>query len=170
MPTPAPMPRLGQPNGIGSRKFPEYRIPGGKGLGGHPKSVVRFNDKVRRITRRNRGRSLSVAVKELNQLLRGWLGYFRPGMVKTLVPERDGWIRRRLRRCRLKQLKRAKAIADFLRSRSVGEAESRTLGGSGKKGWRRLSRTRQLHKAMGLDWFPEIGLYSLRDHYARLRT
>jgi RNA-directed DNA polymerase len=154
---------------VAKRKFLGYRILGGKGLGVHPKSIHRFKDRVRGITRRNRGRRLEVVVKELNQLLRGWLGYFRYGMVKTLLPELDQWIRRKLRCYRLKQLKRAKAIAGFLMRRGVGEAESWMLGGSGK-GWWRLSKTRQLHRAMGLEWFSEIGLYSLSDHYARLRT
>lgn len=152
---------------VGNRKFLGYRILGGKGLGVHPKSVERFKDKVRVITRRNRGRKLPQVVKELNQLLRGWLGYFRLGMVKTLLPELDQWIRRKLRCYRLKQLKRTKTIADFLRSHGVGESSSWMLGLSGK-GWWRLSKTRQLHKAMGLEWFSELGLVSLSDHYARL--
>jgi RNA-directed DNA polymerase len=154
---------------VGKRKFLGYRILGGKGLGVHPKSVNRFKDKVRRMTRRNRGRSLAQVVKELNRYLRGWLGYFRYGMVKTLFPELDQWIRRKLRCYRLKQLKRAKAIAGFLMSRGVGSDASWMLGGSGK-GWWRLSRTRQLHKAMGREWFSEIGLFNLSDHYARLST
>ena len=98
---------------VSNRKFLGYRILGGKGLGVHPKSVVRFKDKVRRITRRNRRRSLPVVVKERNRLLRGWLGYFRLGMVRTLLPELDGWIRRKLRCYRLKHLKRTKTIADI---------------------------------------------------------
>ena len=151
------------------RKFLGYRILGGKGLGVHPKSVNRLKDKVRSITRRNRGRRLEQVVNELNQLLRGWLGYFRLGMIQTLLPRLDEWIRRKLRCYRLKQLKRAKAIADFLMSRGVREAASWMLGCSGK-GWWRLSRTRQLHRALGLDWFEEIGLYSLCNLYARLST
>lgn len=154
---------------VGNRKFLGYRILGGKGLGVHPKSVNRLKDKVRVITRRNRGRKLEVVVKELNQLLRGWLGYFRLGMVKTLLPELDQWVRRKLRCYRLKQLKRAKTIADFLMSRGVSSDDSWMLGGSGK-GWWRLSKTRQLHRAMGFDWFSEIGLHNLSDHYARLCT
>ena len=154
---------------VGNRKFLGYRILGGKGLGVNPKSIHRFKDRVRGITRRNRGRQLAEVVKELNQYLRGWLGYFRLGMLKSLLPELERWIRRKLRCYRLKQLKRTKTIAGFLMSRGVGEAESWMLGGSGK-GWWRLSKTRQLHRAMGLEWFSEIGLYSLSDHYARLCT
>ena len=88
-------------------------------------------------------------------------------MVKCLLPELDGWIRRKLRCYRLKQLNRACAIARFLMSRGLDREASWTLGGSGK-GWWRLSKTRQLHRAMGLDWFSEIGLLSLSDLHARL--
>ena len=154
---------------VGNRKFLGYRILGGRGLGVHPKSVHRFKDRVRRITPRNRGRSLSEVVNELTRYLRGWLGYFRLGMAKHLLSDLDQWVRRKVRCYRLKQLKRAKAIADFLMSRGVGSEASWMLGGSGK-GWWRLSKTRQLHRAMGLDWFSEIGLYNLSDNYARLNT
>ncbi|MDR3077223.1 MAG: group II intron reverse transcriptase/maturase [Planctomycetota bacterium] len=152
---------------VGNRKFLGYRILGDRGLGVHPQSVNRLKDKVRRITRRNRGRKFPEVVKELNLLLRGWLGYFHLGMVKCLLPELDGWIRRKLRCYRLKQLNRACAIARFLMSRGLDREASWTLGGSGK-GWWRLSKTRQLHRAMGLDWFSEIGLLSLSDLHARL--
>jgi RNA-directed DNA polymerase len=154
---------------VAQRKFLGYRILGGRGLGVHPKSVDRFKDKVRRITRRNRGRELSQVVKERNLLLRGWLGYFRLGMVKTLLPGLDEWIRRKLRCYRLKQLRRTYTIKRFLSERGVGEQASWQLALSGK-GWWRLSKTRQTHRAMGLEWFSEIGLVSLSGLYARFST
>jgi RNA-directed DNA polymerase len=55
-------------------------------------SLKRIQDKVRRITRRNRGSSLETVIFELNQALRGWGNYFRltewPPQFKGL----DGYI------------------------------------------------------------------------------
>jgi RNA-directed DNA polymerase len=52
---------------------------------------------VRGLTARDRGRSLEAVVGELNSLLRGWGGYFAPGLCETLAGTLDHWIRRRLR-------------------------------------------------------------------------
>jgi RNA-directed DNA polymerase len=40
------------------------------------KAVTRFKDRVRDLTRRNRGVSLERMIADLNPLLRGWAGYF----------------------------------------------------------------------------------------------
>ena len=63
----------------------------------HEQSLLRFRRKVRGLTARDRGRSLEAVVGELNSLLRGWGGYFRPGLGTTLAGKLDHWIRRRLR-------------------------------------------------------------------------
>jgi RNA-directed DNA polymerase len=152
---------------VSRRKFLGYRILGSDGLGIHPKSVERFKDKVRALTRRNRAGELPKVVAELNRLFRGWMGYFHLGRAKVLMGELDGWVRRKLRCLKLKRCKRAIGIARFLKSRGVAEDASWMLAGSGK-GWWRLSMTRQSHRAMDLSWFRELGLVSLQDEYARL--
>jgi len=155
---------------VSNRKFLGYRLLGpDRGLGIHPKSVERFKDKVRGLTRRNRPRKLSQVVGGLNRLLVGWMGYFRLGRARSRMGELDAWIRRKLRCLRLKQCKRAASIARFLKSRGVAADVSRMLASSGK-GWWRLSRTRQTHQAMDTEWFRELGLVSLQDEYTRLST
>src|SRR5258708_1408583 len=41
-----------------------------------PKTVARFKERVRELTRRTRGISLARMVHELAEYLRGWIGYF----------------------------------------------------------------------------------------------
>ncbi len=65
-------------------------------IGIHGKSLERFRRRVRAITARERGRDLTTIIGELNSLLRGWAGYFRPGLAVTLAGELDHWIRQRL--------------------------------------------------------------------------
>jgi RNA-directed DNA polymerase len=62
-------------------------------------------DKVREITRRNRGASLEKVIYELNEKLRGWINYFRFTEWNSQATELDAWIRRKLRCYRLKQRK-----------------------------------------------------------------
>jgi RNA-directed DNA polymerase len=69
------------------------------------KSLKAFKDKVRAKTSRSRGDSLGRIIADLNQLIRGWFGYFkhaRPRLFRRL----DQFVRRRLRAVLRKQDKR----------------------------------------------------------------
>ena len=104
---------------IEERKFLGHRLLSGGRLGIAPKSLERAKDRIREITRRNRGVSLERMIRELNSFLTGWVTYFRHAACKSHLTELDGWIRRKLRCVRLKQCKRAKPIADFLHRQGV---------------------------------------------------
>jgi RNA-directed DNA polymerase len=60
------------------------------------KSLDKLKEKVRGLTKRNNGLCLRVIVAKLNQVLRGWFGYFKHSH-RTTFPRLDGWIRKRLR-------------------------------------------------------------------------
>jgi len=132
-------------------------------------SLKRIQDKVRRITRRNRGSSLETVIFELNQALRGWGNYFRltewPSQFKGL----DGWIHRKVRCYRLKQRKKTWPIAKFLISLGVPARSAWPLAKSGK-GWWRLSWSVPVHQAMSNDWFKEIGLINLSSIKAMVKV
>lgn len=69
------------------------------------KSVQKLQDKLRPLTRRTNGRSLSDIIAKANPTLRGWHGYFRDS-VPTRLNGLDGWLRRRLRAMLRKREKR----------------------------------------------------------------
>ncbi len=101
------------------RKFLGYRLFRDGSLGIAPDSLTRLKAKIRRLTRRNVPRRLSDTVGQVNQLVRGWVGYFRLARGRSHLADVDGWLRRRLRCIKLKQLKRAKGIGRFLLSRGL---------------------------------------------------
>nr|WP_084834193.1 group II intron maturase-specific domain-containing protein [Vibrio cidicii] len=125
--------------------------------------------RVRKITKRNRGRELSVIITELTQYLRGWQHYFKLAIGQSAMQRLDEWIRRRLRCYRLKQRKRRYSIATWLQRQGVTERNAWKLAMS-DKGWWRLALSPQLNHAMPLKWFEERGLYSLRDGYESLKV
>jgi len=145
---------------VDERKFLGYRLQKDGGLTVAPESVQRFKDKIRVLTKRNRGRSLDLVIKEVNQTLRGWINYFRLSKWKSLWVELDSWIRRKLRCYRLKQRKKSRSIMTFLMQQGVGRREAGQLGSSGK-GWWRLALTPALHRALNNAWFDKQGLLSL---------
>jgi RNA-directed DNA polymerase len=69
------------------------------------KSLQKLQDKLRPLTQRTNGQSLSQIIAKVNPLLRGWYGYFRESHRRGLSGP-DGWLRRRLRALLRKREKR----------------------------------------------------------------
>lgn len=94
-----------------------------KGLIAYPtrKSIRRFRDRVRRLTRRSAQRKTAALIEELNPTLRGWAEYYKRAHVRTLFHKLDGWIVRRIwshRFCRWRtrgwiQLPKVKLYEEF---------------------------------------------------------
>jgi len=153
---------------VGERKFLGHRLLLNGKLGISPKSVKRAKEKIRQITRRNRGVSLAKVIVELNLFLIGWLNYYRYAACRFELQRLDEWIRRKLRCYRLKQRKRGKSVADFLRRLGLPAYQAARIGSSGK-GWWRLSNSPPVKKGLSNDWFSQQGLVSLVPRYDALR-
>ena len=76
-------------------EFLGYRFEAGKKWV-RRKSLHKLRDRVREVTRRQRGDSLAKVVDDLNSALRGWFGYFKHANLWTFQMV-DGFVRRRLR-------------------------------------------------------------------------
>jgi RNA-directed DNA polymerase len=154
---------------VGERQFLGYRLTSIGTLGIAPKSLDRAKDRLRKITRRNRGISLDRMVSEVNAFTTGWVTYFRYTQSQTALGKLDMWLRKKLRCVRLKQCKRAKPIADFLKGNGVPEWRAWLLALSGK-GWWRMAGSPQATEAMPNAWFTSLGLVGLADHHASLNA
>jgi len=152
---------------VQERKFLGYRLLSEGRLGIAPASLERTKARIRQLTRRNRGVSITKVIGELNEYLTGWVTYFRYAQCRKHLRQLDQWLRRKLRCYRLKQRKRTKSIADFLMEQGVPEWRAWLLALSGK-GWWRMSGTPQAHEAMPIQWFQEIGLINLTNRYLLL--
>jgi len=71
--------------------------------------------------------------------------------------------------CLLKQWKKPKTKRRNLVGLGIAEEWARLISGSRKAYWR-LAKTPQLNKALGLAYWHDQGLLSLRDTYHRLRS
>jgi RNA-directed DNA polymerase len=154
---------------VGERQFLGHRLREGGFLGIAPKSLDRAKERLRRITKRNRGTSLEQVIGEVNAFATGWVTYFRDAQCQSVLRNLDGWLRRKLRCIRLKHCKRTKTIADVLQGNGVPEWRAWLLALSGK-GWWRLAGSPQASEAMPIAWFKTLGLGGLADHHAALNT
>lgn len=154
---------------VGERQFLGHRLGKRGTLGIGRKSLARAKDKLREITRRNRGMSLGRVIEAANQFATGWVTYYRNAQCQETLRELDGWMRRKLRCLKLKQCKGPMTIAKFLRRNGVRDRPARQVASSGK-GWWRLSSTEQAKRAMPNRWFSSQGLIEMAKHHAALNT
>ena len=55
-------------------------------------------------------RPLAVTIKRVNEIVRGWINYFRIGMMKQFMEELGEWLRHKIRVIVMKQWKRPRTI------------------------------------------------------------
>jgi RNA-directed DNA polymerase len=128
------------------------------------KAVDRFKQRVRKLTRRNRGANLKRMIADLNPLLRGWAGYFGFSE-RHETKDLDGWIRRRLRGAQWTQWKTfSKRLAE-LKRRGIANTTAYAATLSPKGPWR-LSSSEALHRAFRNKAFRNEGLVFM-DEIAR---
>ena len=152
---------------VGERQFLGHRLGKGGSLGIGRKSLTRAKDRLREITRRNRGVPVERMIEAANRFTTGWVTYFRNARCQSTLRELDGWLRRKLRCVRLKQCKVPGSVTRFLQRNGVKEHPARRVASSGK-GWWRLSSTEQAKTAMSGRWFDQRGLLRMVVHHAAL--
>ena len=150
---------------VTKRKFLGYSFRRDSELKVANQSLVKFKNRIRELTSRNRGMKLEHVIKELNQYLNGWISYFRLSANISVFNGLDSWIRRRLRCYRLKQRKRRYSVYKFLVELGVSVQNAWKLAKS-SKGWWRLSLNPNIHTAMSNVWFDRSGLVSLEKKVA----
>ena len=101
-----------------------------------PKALKAMKKRVRQITRRSGGRSMSSVTTELRSYLLGWKGYFYLADTPNKFRRLDGWIRRRLIAVQLKQWKRGSTAYRKLRARGVPERVARAAAAHVTSWWR----------------------------------
>jgi RNA-directed DNA polymerase len=153
------------------RKFLGMRIAGMKKarIWLAKKSLERFKETIRRITKRNRGISLAQVIRELNQYTMGWVNYFCLAQMKDTVLKMDSWIRRRIRCFIWKQWKNWRTRVDHLLKAGVGPWLAYGLA-SGKHGPWKVSRNPGISKALPDQYLKEQGLKSLYERYLVLAS
>jgi group II intron reverse transcriptase/maturase len=122
-----------------------------------PRSVEKAKDRIRELTNRNRGASVTRVVRELTTYLKGWLQYF--GICQTPKPRHtlDKWITARLRLLQVKQWKRGTTAHARLVAMGVhGGAAIHTA--QHLRRWWYAAHSPGAHLAMPRAYFARMGL------------
>jgi group II intron reverse transcriptase/maturase len=155
-----------------ARKFLGQRILGGRDhtyLGVHPKSVLRAKQRIRLITKRNRGVSFGRVVSELGSFTNGWVAYHRHARCLILLERLDQWIRHRLRVYVWKQWKTWRNRAEQMRKAGVPRMLAYGVALNNEGPWKSAG-TPAMTRALPNARLKEQGFSSLHARYVALNA
>jgi RNA-directed DNA polymerase len=134
-----------------------------------PQSMKRVKATIREITSRKKPLSMEQRIKELNQYLTGWGGYYVLADTPSVFQGLDSWMRRRLRMCLWKQWKKPKTKVKRLLSLGIPKDKAFEWGHT-RKGYWRIAGSPILERSLDNQYWKSIGLKSLLDRYTHLRN
>lgn len=129
----------------------------------HAKSVAKFKTRMKQLTSGSWGVSNEYKVKKLNELIRGWINYFKIGSMKRICRDMDGHIRYRLRMCRWKHWKTPQNRAKNLMKLGVPKWAARRTAYA--KGFARVCRASDISQAISNKRLASFGLVSMLGYY-----
>ena len=124
-----------------------------------PKSLGRFKQRIREITRRARGVSIKTTMEELATYMRGWRSYFAFCETPEVLVALTRWVRLRLRAALWRQWKTPRRRRAALIALGVA-GELRNTAGSGRGPWH-LARSKALSVGLSNAHFKSLGLPNL---------
>ena len=135
----------------------------------HLKSVQKFKSKLKDITSRSDAKSISDKITKVNQVIRGWINYFRIADMKWLMKEIGEHLRHRLRMCIWKYWKKIKTKYKALRKLGISEYNAYMVANT-RRGYYWVASTAVLHIAISNKRLKQKGLVFPLDHYQKVHT
>ena len=130
----------------------------------HQISVQKFKTKMKKLTNRSWGVSNSYKVEKLNQLIRGWINYFKIGSMKTLCRKLDRNIRYRFRMCIWKHWKTPQNRAKNLIKLGINRQWAWSTAYTGKR-IAFICQRGAMNAAVTKERLIRFGLVSMLDYY-----
>lgn len=135
----------------------------------HIKSVQKFVNKIKDITSRSNAMSIDMKITKLNQVIRGWINYFKIADMKSAMKEIGEHMRHRLRMCIWKYWKKPKTKYKALRKLGIPEFSCYTVANT-RKGYYWIASTVILHMAISNKRLKQKGLVFPLEYYLKVHT
>ena len=135
----------------------------------HPKSIKKLKDKLRVITGRSNGMSIEGRKTKLNQILRGWVQYFKLADMKSIMKSIDRWLRRRIRMITWKRWKKVKTKFENLQKLGVAKGKAWEWANT-RKGYWHTSNSWILSTTLTNARFEQQGYLSFLRYYLEVRV
>jgi RNA-directed DNA polymerase len=120
------------------------------------KALDNFKARIRQLTRRTGGRSMSEVVEKLRPYMLGCKAYFGMAQTPRVWRELDEWLRHRLRAIQLKHWKRPRTIYRELKALGAKENVARQVAVNSRRWWRNSDRL--LKTTLTIAYFDRLGV------------
>ena len=161
--------KIAKPNEIKYLGFGFYNNKGKWRPKPHLKSVQKFESKLKDITSRSDAISIADKIVKLNQVIRGWINYFKIADMKVLMTNISEHLRHRLRMCIWKYWKKPMTKYRALRKLGISEYNAHMVANT-RRGCYWVASTVILHIAISNKRLKEKGLVFPLDHYLTVHT
>ena len=146
----------------------------GKGKDGlfiriHPKALLKAKNRLRAITKRNRGVNVRKVMQEIKVYMTGWLNYYGIASLKTKMQEWDEWLRHRIRAYIWKQWKKQKTKLRNLIKLKVPEYFARMAAYS-RRGYWFTVETGAVKRGITNERLTRAGFFELSPAYESIRS
>jgi group II intron reverse transcriptase/maturase len=127
-----------------------------------------LKDKIRTITRKTAPLTLADRTKQLKEVCRGWVNYFRLASLVGKLGTIDSWVRNRLRHCIWKDWKKAERRRKNLMRLGVDYQHAYAWSRTRKGGWA-IAQSPIMTTTITLERLAKRGYESMLDYYLKAR-
>lgn len=134
----------------------------------HHSSLKKFKAKLKEITGRSNGIGHVERRVKLNQVITGWIQYFKLANMNKYLTNLDSWVRRRIRMCAWKSWKKVKTKFRNLKKLGIEESKAWEWANTRKSYWR-VAGSNILNTALNNKRIANRGYISLASYYNKVR-
>ena len=133
----------------------------------HEKSTEKFKRKLKQLTCRSWSVSLTYRIERINEVVRGWVNYYKICNMKTHMKNISSHLRRRIRCIIWKQWKNTECRRKNLIKLKISPIIANRYACAGNKYWK-MSMTTVIHNAIFNKRLKQRGLLCPIDHYNKV--
>lgn len=134
----------------------------------HDKSFERLKTKLKEATNRNKSMNFKDRIKKVNEIIVGWVNYYRLADMKERLKQLDQWLRRRLRACIWKTWKKVKTRYRNLVKLGISNGKAWEYANT-RKGYWRIAGSWIMTKTITNQRLVNYGLKTLSSQYSKFR-
>ena len=132
----------------------------------HKESFVKLFLKLKKLVKRSWSIDLDYRIKKINEVLRGWINYYRQSSMKRKLVKISGWLRNAVRVIIWKQWKLPCARRKALIKLGLSENEAKCVSNS-RKGYQHICHCWSITKAISNSRLKKRGLLDPLEYYLK---
>ena len=132
----------------------------------HKQSFIKLFDKLKKLTKRSWSIDLTYRIKKINEVLRGWINYYRKSSMKRKITSLGEWLRNAIRVIIWKQWKVPSKQIPSLVKLGIDEEEAKGLTFC-RKGYQFIAHSCVVHRAISNSRLKKRGLLDPLEYYLK---